>query len=137
MSMTIEQNIQDFLRGEGNNSGLADGLLIEERIYHGPLILNADRLERCTGPEPHMRYRTEAENFERRVAGIMDRVRNGGNLFPLLVNYERGRFTINDGNHRLEAYARMGIQKIEAIVWITASDEASRSAWEAETAAFL
>ena len=32
-------------------------------------------------------------------------------------------FELNDGNHRLEAYRRMGITEAEVIVWITEERE--------------
>ena len=34
-----------------------------------------------------------------------------------------GVFELNDGNHRLEAYRRMGIAETEVIVWITEERE--------------
>lgn len=38
---------------------------------------------------------------------------------PLIVNYDRGNFHLNDGNHRHEAFNRLGIEKYWVIIWIT------------------
>ena len=46
-------------------------------------------------------------------------------LPPLIVHYmisegkEEGDFELNDGNHRWEAYTRMGVENVAVIVWIT------------------
>lgn len=48
-------------------------------------------------------------------------------MSPLIVHYliENGNdyFELNDGNHRLEAYKRLGIEEYYVIVWITEKDE--------------
>ena len=38
---------------------------------------------------------------------------------PLIVHYVDGGFELNDGNHRYEAYSRLGIEEYYVIVWIT------------------
>ena len=48
---------------------------------------------------------------------------------PLIVHYliENGKteeeFELNDGNHRLEAYSRLGIEEYYVIIWITEKNE--------------
>jgi len=42
---------------------------------------------------------------------------------PLIVHFVDGQFEINDGNHRFEAYSRLGIKESYVIVWITERHE--------------
>ena len=45
------------------------------------------------------------------------------NMPPLIVHYVDSGFELNDGNHRLEAYKRLGIKEYYVIVWITQKEE--------------
>ncbi len=72
-----------------------------------------------------MPYRVHPEVFERKVEGIMDAFRKGADLPPLIVNYEDGKFTLNDGNHRYEAYSRLGREDCAVIVWTTSEKDMS------------
>lgn len=119
MNTTIEQQIQDFLRSEGNNIALADGLLLKTRYYHGPVNIKLSLLTRCTGPENDMKYKVSEESFNQRIDGIIKRLETGWILPPILVNYCDGNVTINDGNHRYEAYKRMGYDQIPGVFWVT------------------
>ena len=44
-------------------------------------------------------------------------------LPPLIVHYCLDGFELNDGNHRYEAYTRLGIKEYYVIVWITEKEE--------------
>ena len=126
MIKDIEKQIQDFLRGEGNNVVLADGLLLEQRQYYGPVNINKTLLSRCTGPEENMKYKVSQESFNDRVNGIVRRNQTGWIIPPLLVNYCEGKTTINDGNHRYEAYKRMNYVQIPVLFWVTGEAEYER-----------
>ncbi len=119
MTQEIGAWIQDFLRGEGNNVALADGLLLEKRHYFGPVPWKLRDLTRCCGPEPDMPYRTRESDFEKRVSGIIRRCETGWDMPPLIVRYEGGALTVSDGNHRHEAFRRMGKEEIPVIFWMT------------------
>lgn len=115
----IEEWVHGYLLGEGHNKPFSDGLKLCPRYYTEPLELPLSTLCRCCGPEENMPYRVHPEVFERKVRAIMDAARSGSNFPPLIVNYEDGRFTLNDGNHRYEAYKRLGYDTCIAIVWTT------------------
>ncbi len=127
---TLDAWIHAFLNAAGRNPALSDGLRLEERKFHGPLTFPLDVLTRCTGPEPGMTFQVSAEGFEERVGRIAAAVRAGRDLPPLLVNYQGGRFVVNDGNHRLEAFRRLSRVAGPVIVWTTgASDALAFTAW--------
>ena len=42
---------------------------------------------------------------------------------PLIVHYAEGKFELNDGNHRRQAYENLGVEKAWAVLWITEEAE--------------
>ena len=79
--------------------------------------------KRCCGPEDGLKWEIPAEPFENKVLSLMDVIKNKTDLPPLIVSYYNGEFELNDGNHRLEAYNRLGINEYFVIVWITEKDD--------------
>lgn len=73
-----------------------------------------------------MPYRVHPEVFERKVRGIMDAAESGADLPPLIVNYADGELTLNDGNHRYEAYSRLGRRECEVIIWTSSREDMVR-----------
>jgi hypothetical protein len=123
MQEDIIEWIQEFLRGEGNNIGLADGLLLKKRYYFGPVTYDINKLQRSCGPETSMKYRTSEDEFNKKVNNIINRIESGWEMPPLIVNYENNKMIINDGNHRHEAYKRMGKYYVQVIFWVTKEKE--------------
>ena len=70
-----------------------------------------------------------AEWFEIHVNQLMDAIKAGADLPPLIVHYlipegkTDGEFELNDGNHRLEAYNRLGTERCHIIFWCTEKHE--------------
>ena len=73
-----------------------------------------------------MTYRVDAEWFEKHVSDLMDVIQATEDIAPLIVHYVNGDFELNDGNHRFEAYQRLGITETDVIVWITEAEELDR-----------
>lgn len=57
------------------------------------------------------------------MSDLMEVIKREKDMPPLIVHFlvENGKdyFELNDGNHRLEAYQRLGIEEYYVIVWIT------------------
>ena len=74
-----------------------------------------------------MKWRINEEWFEKHVSDLQDVIRREEDMPPLIVHYliENGQdsFELNDGNHRHEAYKRLGIEEYYVIVWITEKEE--------------
>jgi len=116
----LEEWIQQFLRGEGNNLGFADGLLLAPRIYHAPQLMNLDKFERICGPEAGLKWQIDEAGFNGRVNEIMSRFEKGDwDMPPLIINVSDGKYELNDGNHRYEALSRLGIKAHWVIFWET------------------
>ena len=76
-----------------------------------------------------MKYQINKEWFEKHVNELMDVIQKEKDMPPLIVHFltdadkVNGEFELNDGNHRLEAYTRLGIKEYYVIVWITEESE--------------
>ena len=119
----IEQWLQDFLRADGKNQALAEGLLKEERYYFGLLEIPIALLSDVKSGAPEYLH---AENDIQYFFYIVDRMQegmaDGWDTPPLIVEYVYGNFQVNDGRHRLEAYRQLGAEKVWAVIWTTGEE---------------
>jgi hypothetical protein len=113
----LEDWIDAFLRAEGNNVPLADGLKKQQRYWIGPLQFPLKRLERCCGPEEEMEYRESAEAWNTKVDSLVEHIQSGGELPPFIVQYRQGVFSIRDGSHRYGAYEKSGLETYWTLMW--------------------
>lgn len=122
---SLEDWIHLFLTGEGNNIPFSEGLKSDKRYYFGPYNLKLELFERCCGPEPDMQYVVGKDSFETHVTALVNRIKEGWDMPPLIVNYSEGKFELNDGNHRYEAMIRKGLKAHYFIIRTTGESDAS------------
>ncbi|MGN1408990.1 MAG: ParB/RepB/Spo0J family partition protein [Eubacteriales bacterium] len=115
----IEEWIHAYLLSDGHNKPFSDGLKLCDRFYIGPLKMPLSMFTRCCGPEEDMKWRVDPDLFEKHVSELMEIINSGVDIAPMIVNYVDGGFVLNDGNHRFEAYSRLGTKEAFVIVWIT------------------
>ena len=113
----LEDWIDAFLRAEGNNVPLADGLKKQKRYWIGPLQFPLRRLARCCGPEEGMEYQESLEDWSQKVDSLIDYIQSGGELPPFVVQYRAGIFSIRDGSHRYGAYEKLGRETYWTLIW--------------------
>ncbi len=113
----LEDWIDAFLRAEGNNVPLADGLKKQKRYWIGPLQFPLKRLSRCCGPEEEMEYRVSLEDWNGKVASLIEYIKSGGELAPFIVQYRQGIFSIRDGSHRYGAFEKMSLKTYWTLIW--------------------
>jgi len=122
----LEEWIHAYLLSEdGHNKPFSDGLRLVPRRYYGPAEMPLDLFTRCCGPEKGMKYPVPAESFERHVAKLTEVIRSGADMTPLIVQFSSRGFTLTDGNHRFEAYTRLGIASRPVIVWTTGDEDSA------------
>ena len=125
----LEEWVHAYLVSDGHNPVFSEGLKLVDRIFLGPVSWPLRLLHRCCGPEEDMRWRIPEAGWEQKLKDIQQAILAGTELPPLIVHYlieagqKEGEFELNDGNHRWEAYQRLGIEKVPAIFWITDRDE--------------
>lgn len=115
----LEEWVHTYLLSDGNNKEFSDGLRLFDRFFIGPVKMPLKLFTRCCGPEENMKYRVNGEWFEYHVNELAEVIRKEKDMPPLIVHYVDGGFELNDGNHRYEAYSRLGIEEYYVIVWIT------------------
>ena len=119
----IDVWMQDFLRADGKNLTLADGLLKEERYYFGlrevPLTLFSNIK---TGVPEYLHAANDIEYFFDVVDRMKESLADGWDAPPLIVDYVYGQFHVNDGRHRLETYRQLGVERVWAAVWTTGEE---------------
>lgn len=114
-----ENWIHEYLLSDGHNKAFSDGLKLFDRYFIGPIEMPFSLFERCCGPEETMKYQTQKDSFEKHVTNLMEVIKVEKDMPPLIANFVDGHFELNDGNHRFEAYARLGIKDYYFIIWIT------------------
>jgi len=119
----LEEWVHTFLLSDGHNRDFSDGLKLLSRCFLGPMKMPLSFFKRCCGPEEYMKWRVNRGFFEQKVGELQRVIAENADLPPLIVHYAEGEFELNDGNHRLEAYSRMGIKEYYVIVWITEKAE--------------
>ncbi len=119
----LEEWIHTYLKSDGHNPEFSDGLKLFDRYFLGPVKMPLSLFTRCCGPEEGMKWQIPEDNFNWKVNQLMEVIKKGTDLPPLIVHYGDGGFELNDGNHRHEAYARLGIEEYYVIVWITEKEE--------------
>lgn len=116
----IDQWMQDFLRADGKNLALADGLLLEERHYFGlreiPIALLSDVKD---GAPEYLHAENDIQYFFHVVDRMKESLAEGWDAPPLIVEYVYGKFQVDDGRHRLETYRQLGVECVWAVVWTT------------------
>ena len=119
----IEEWVHLFLNSIGDNKPFSEGLKLQKRYWLGPVLIELDKLVRCCGPEPEMEYVVHAGCWEHQIAEFQQLIRNGWKMAPLIAYNEVSHLVVNDGNHRLEAMRREGVDKCWVIIWETDSPE--------------
>ncbi len=118
----IDEWLQLFLRNDGKNLALADGLLLEKREYIGLKKLDISCFKDIKkGAPEYLTKENEIEYF----FWIVENMKNNfedWDVPPLIVEYVDDRFRLNDGMHRLEMYRQLGTEKVDVVLWTTGEE---------------
>ncbi|MBQ7775747.1 MAG: ParB-like nuclease domain-containing protein [Lachnospiraceae bacterium] len=119
----LEKWVHMYLQSDGHNQEFSDGLKLLDRYFLGPVKMPLSLFKRCCGPEEGMKWQIPKEGFEQKVKELEAVIATVEDMPPLIVHFVEGEFELNDGNHRLEAYSRLGVEEYYVIVWITEKEE--------------
>ena len=113
----LEDWIQLFLRNDGHNVALADGLLKEERCYTGIVDFDLNLLENIKAGAPEYLIRENDIEYFFAIVNEMNEALGSWNPPPLIIEYRvDGSFHVCDGRHRLEMYRQKNVKTVPAIV---------------------
>jgi hypothetical protein len=103
---TLSLVIHAFLRGPGGNPELADALSGPQWSFRQAHV-RLDRLRRCCGPEPWMRFKDP--DWRKRIAAMVRDIRDGWQPPPLIAGtFGAWDMVLMDGNHRHAALLEAG-----------------------------
>jgi hypothetical protein len=106
---------QAYLRGEGGNLGIADPLLRDDNVY---LLGDVDLRDvyPCSGPDAGFDWPVPLDEYERKVAAMMQALEAGWDAPPVFVHMPT--LLLADGTHRCEALLRLGRHRYGAVLWM-------------------
>ncbi|MDO4459327.1 MAG: ParB N-terminal domain-containing protein [Clostridia bacterium] len=123
----IEEWIQLFLRNDGDNLPLADGLLLEERCYTGIIDFDLNKLHNVKSGAPEYFHDEESISHFFDIVNNMKAELDKWNPPPMIIEFKSdGTFYVCDGRHRLEAYRQLGINRTKAVCWATGEENFTR-----------
>lgn len=108
----LEWTLGKVMREGRANRPLAAILRGQKPILSGPSLISLAPLQRIAGGEPGFKYSVPMAQWEREIAPILATAPESQP--PILARY--GRY-VADGNHRADAWRRMGLTHGWAIVW--------------------
>jgi hypothetical protein len=114
----------EYLEGIGGNQELADiykKVPVAWFIKEYPL----KDLKRIVGPEEGMAYPEDKEKWETRTNELVEKIKQGEQIPPLIVSDDSGELTIADGNHRYEALLRSEIEEYYCIFTLVNNSDIS------------
>ena len=122
----LAQWVVDFFASPGSdNAKLAAAVTFKEATYFGPVQFELDRLTPMAGPEgDEVVVPIAEEDWESDVREMSDSVEDEWEPPPLLVSRRKGKYLLEDGNHRYETLRRSGATHAWVISLFT--DEAER-----------
>lgn len=118
----INQWLQLFLRNDGKNIALADGLLLEPRYYLGIKKIPIQLLEAIQAGTPEYLHDEDSIRYFFYIVDKMKADYQHWDAPPLIVSYDNGSFHVDDGRHRLEMYRQLKIEYVHAVLWTTGEE---------------
>ncbi|MGB0384620.1 MAG: chromosome partitioning protein ParB [Ardenticatenaceae bacterium] len=120
----LEEWVHIYLNtGDWANLGLSEGLKLQKRWWNGPLEVKHSDLVRACGPEAHMEYRLDPDDWSERTSKIAQSLTNPLALPPLIIEYRQGELSIRDGNTRHGAMELKGWQSCWVLIWYNTEDD--------------
>lgn len=103
--------VQEYLRGEGWQHGLAEDLMAGKPGISVLQEFPLKKLKRIIGPEQDINYHEPLNAWEKRVSALILKIKEGVQFPPLIVTDLWKDLEIADGSHRQEALLRCGYEK--------------------------
>lgn len=120
--------VADFLRSPGSdNAPLAEQLTEKYRWWVGPVQVPLDQLHRLAGPPgaPVLRA-VDDDEWGDEVDDLSRRIQAGDEAPPVIASYRGDRLVLEDGNHRVEALRRSGVDQAWAVIGFENPEDGDR-----------
>ncbi|HEX7131496.1 MAG TPA: histidine phosphatase family protein [Iamia sp.] len=120
--------VRAFLASPGSdNAELAAQLSDSPRCWIGPVEVPLDQLHRLAGPPDHPVLEPVADHEWRDdVEDLADEVVDGHEPPPVVATFSDDRLVLEDGNHRVEALRRAGVDEAWTVIGFEDADARDR-----------
>lgn len=128
----LQKWIESYLSVEAwKNEGLLRRVQLYSLDWHRPTMIGIKEFDSITGVGSEFLFPQPKDEWERRIQAILSCDFDPDSI-PPLIGWKKpnGRFNLADGNHRLEAAKRRGIDSLWTIIHevpLTKSDFDSRT----------
>ncbi len=119
----LDQWVQLFLRGDGKNIRLAEGLATNNFKYIGLVSIKLKDLSVSGELPEYITSLSDIDWFWQVTDNMIDAMKNGWEMPPLIVHYHDDGYYPLDGRHRIAALNRMGITKTMAVVVVNTDED--------------
>jgi hypothetical protein len=126
---TLADWVRRFLASpDSDNAELGELLTSEERWWIGPLSLPIGSLHRLAGPpEDPVLVAVDDDYWRDDVEDMAEKVTDDGwQPPPVVVTYRNEQLVLEDGNHRVEALRRAGVDDAWAVIGFDHLDDRER-----------
>lgn len=115
----MDKWLQSFLRDDSyenasSNIALANGLLLGERVFIGPILID---LKRITTKRIEKDLNGNELKYYEEVVNRIATDYKDYNLPPFIVEYKNNKLYLTDGNHRYSALKKLNVDKYYVIIW--------------------
>jgi hypothetical protein len=120
--------VAEFLCCPGSdNPVLAEMLTDPPRAWLGPIELPLDQLSRLAGPpDAPVLCPVDEDDWRDDVEDLATKIRAGAEPPPVIVSYRDEELVVEDGNHRIEALRRAGVEQAWSVVGFETADDRDR-----------
>ena len=110
--------VAKFLASAGSdNPELAESLADPPRWWLGPVGIPLDQLNRLAGPPGAPALETvDDDEWRDDVDDLARRIADGHEPPPVIASHVEGQLKLEDGNHRVEALRRAGVDEAWAVI---------------------
>jgi hypothetical protein len=115
--------VQLFLRGDGNNIILADGLKENNFKYVSLQSMELDQLDVPVGIPDYLAASNDKEWFCVVISEMISSKEKGWDMPPIIVHLYNGDYHPCDGRHRIEALRKMGIAQVMAVIVVNTEED--------------
>lgn len=112
----LEDWVQLFLRGDGKNIELANGLKDNNFKYVNLVMINLNDLDVAEEVPDYIKDNCDKEWFNYEVNEMIQKIVNGWDMPPLIVHFHKEMYHPLDGRHRNVALRKLDITKAPAVI---------------------
>lgn len=119
----LEDWVQLFLRGDGNNIELANGLKDNNFKYVNLVMINLNDLDVNAEVPEYLTDNSDKEWFNYEINEMIKKIVNGWDMPPLIVHFHKGIYHPLDGRHRNVALRKLGITLAPAVIIVNTEED--------------